>query len=168
MAKKEERPRQVSVLATLKEEVYRVNMFFNRFAVEALGRHLLVHFGLLQGRNLLASYSCVLESETINASRASMLAFLDAIEPTESETESWNPPMEVGGVETCNIIHMARSGQIGEVRIGLYSTGVAIEARKTAQTKFDVRANPLALLHCDLDVQKQLLTALFIDTPSHA
>ena len=169
MAKKEDRPRQVSVLATLKDEHYRVNMFFNRFAVEPIGRHVLVHFGLLRGRNLLASYACVFEAEMLKASRDSMLVFLDGItEPSESDHDVWNPTMDYRRVEACNIMHMARSGQIGEVRLGLYSAGVAIEIRKSAQTKLEVGANPLALLHCDLDVQKRLLAALFIETSSDA
>ena len=98
-----------------------------------------------------------------------MLTFLDGIsDPSESEDEIWHPPLDCPGVEACNIMHMARSGQIGEVRLGLYSSGVAIDFWKNSQTKVEVEANPLALLHCDLEVQKRLLVALYIDHDSNA
>lgn len=165
MAKKEpERPRQVNVLATLKDERYRVNMFFNRFCVEPIGRHLLIHFGLLHSRNLLASYTCLLEEEALKASRDSMLIFLDGMSgSSESPDDVWSPPLDCNGVEACNIMHMARTGQIGEVRIGLYSSGVVMELRKGTQAKVEVAANALALLHCDLDVQKRLLEAVYVN-----
>jgi hypothetical protein len=105
----------------------------------------------------------------LEASRDSMLSFLDAIsDASDVENEVWQPPSDCQGVEACNIMHMARTGEIGEVRLGLFSTGVAIEGRKSSQVKFEVAANPLALLRCDLEVQKRLLLALYVDRTSDA
>ncbi len=64
-------------------------------------------------------------------------------------------------VEVCNVMQMARTGGIGEVRLGVFSVGAALEKARKQSGVVEVSANGLALLRCDLEIQKRLLFAIY-------
>lgn len=166
MAKREKEQR-VEVTVNLADEVYAVSMFFNRFRVQRLDGHSLVDFGLVSEQGLLRQYSVVIEQPALAQSRESMLTFLGAAgEIADPPSEQWRPSSEPSTpVEVANVVHMARTGEMGEVRLGVYSSGVAVEKsrQKGSPTKVEMKAAPLALLRCDLSIQKRLLFELYGD-----
>jgi hypothetical protein len=159
------KPKKIEIFVTLEAERFAVNMFFNRFSVETLGRHRLIHFGLVVRNETMAQYSTVLEANAIQQSRSSMLDYLGTIGTVdESEPEKWRPLLEGGTVNVSNVIHMSHSGDSAEVRFGVYSSGVALEHLKKATGKVNLAGNPLALLRCDVELQKLLIIQLYSES----
>jgi hypothetical protein len=147
------------VTIALHDVNFRRSMFFNRYSIERVDGHALIDFGLVTSRFVVDSYSVLIDQETLKMEKDSMLAYLGQIGAP-------NAPVEGGAfihgerkVDASNCFLMSRSGEIGEIRIGLFSIGIVLEKKTATPETFE--ATPLALLRCDANLQRNLLTDLY-------
>lgn len=160
MAKKES-GREISVL--LDSHAFPHSFYFNRFYIEPFeGGHRLMQFAFMVGGATMNTYSVVLEHDAIEQSRKTMLDFLGKMgTASKSKPEQWRPARESQRVDISNIYQMSRAGNVGEIRFGIYAIGTALDAARKEGGPVTISAQPVALLHCDLDLLRLLITQIF-------
>ena len=157
------KPFQIKVAP--KSTAFARNMFFNRFLVEGLDGHFLIHFGLVSTGETLSEYSVVLEKQAVNQTRADVLEFLGKLGTiSDEEPPKWRPSKRERDIDVSNMILVAHSGGMGEFRFGLYSVGKAVELHTASGTDITMLGQSLALLRCDYELLKKLLAEIFQET----
>lgn len=137
-------------------------MFFNRFSLEQIGPHKLIHFGLVsETGTTVDSASCLIDSYhwEQNKSRLSdYLGKLESIEPQEST--KWTPPQIGGHVGAVTVVNMCRVSNLAEISLLGYVVQTAITDALSSATR---QADILAVLRCDVSLQKLLLVKLLTE-----
>lgn len=143
--------------------------FFNSFSIEQVAGQFLLEFGLLKGRSVLFLFRCLLLADTVRQSRESLLHFLASIPETADpllDCESLPSTRDFDSITSANLINASRFGELGEIRLGLFSFGHLIEQSKRA-SKGSVSAYPVAILHCDISMLRLFVTKLYVEqTPN--
>ena len=138
------------------------SMFFNRFRIEREDGFCLVQFGLITGSGLLDNYSCVFTKETLQQNQETLLDYLNRIgRPTENEPAPWKGAVMERQTEVADIFTMAFRGGMAEICLYLFSLSAATRVHKGPTGSEAVPAQPLALLRCAAEMQKQLIVALY-------
>lgn len=140
-------------------------MRFNRFSVEPMEGHLLLHFGLVGSQGFPYDvYSCSIDKQDLESNRDRMVKYLEKIGGAATgKQEKWTPPLELRKVEVIRFISMSSTGVSGE--IGLLS--FALTALMTPQTGSSapkpVEPDALALLTCSIEMQKYVIAQLYLE-----
>ena len=144
--------------------------FFNSFSIEQVAGQFLLEFGLLKGRSVLFLFRRLLLADTVRQSRESLLQFLASIPETADPLLDCDPlpsTRDFDPFTSANLINASRFGELGEIRLGLFSFGHLIEQSKKTTSKGSVSAYPVAILHCDISMLRLFVTKLYVEqTPN--
>jgi hypothetical protein len=144
---------------TVQATGFKRTMYFNRFALEKVGRHTLAHFGLIDDSGVLKDhYSCILPEQTLKDSRAGLTSYLEKVGGPATERTPWNPPAGHLRPDVANIINVVQT-DIGEIILSSVAIGPAIQ--KTKDTGKPIDADPIALLISEPDLQRLFITELY-------
>jgi hypothetical protein len=140
---------------------FKRTMYFNRFALEAIGRHMLAHFGLIDESGVLRDhYSCMIPEHTLKESRPGLVGYLEKVGAASSQKAPWNPPAGQLRMDVVNLINMGQT-DVGEIVLSSIAIGPAIAKSKDGKP---IDADPIALLICEPDIQRLFITELYANT----
>jgi hypothetical protein len=143
---------------------YRRRMFFNRFEIEMFEDQPLFRFGLARGGlhgPLLDSFSCIMPRIDLEANKDRLLDYLPQLDQISADKHiPWVPPFEPGVVEVVTTINLARAKDSAEISLGVYSMHAAVSASRSAGGKVVLETDPVALLRCQVTLQKSFLIKL--------
>ena len=143
-----------------------VVLYANTFGLESLDGHKLVHFGLMMPpARLMAAWACVFEWKLIESSQEPWIKYLGEIEfPNQAGDTSFRCPPDrlTAGVPSVNIATLARTGEVGEIRLFAYSIGDLLEDRREGKTG-KIKGQPLAIIRLSLELQRQFIAAIYSD-----
>lgn len=141
-------------------------LYANVFGIESVDGNKLVHFGLMvPPSRLMSAWACVFERALIENSKESWMKYLADIEfPNRAEDMSFRcPPEKLSlGVPTANLAELARAGDMAEIRLSVYSMGDVLSDRREAKTG-KIKGQPLAMIRLPLELQRQLIAAIYGD-----
>jgi hypothetical protein len=138
-------------------------MFFNRFRVEKGDGYCAIHFGLVaESAVILDYYCCVLSQVTLDQNSKNLLGYLDKMGSTKEHIPpNWQAAYPWQKADVADIVNMAYRGEVAEITFAVYSIwGTTQSARESSSPQLE--AQPLALLRCPTELQKQLITALYV------
>ena len=164
MAKKTSEKDFVQVRLELPQGRFDVVLYFNRFGIESLDGHKLVHFALETPGKLAVSWSCFFESDMLAKQKEDWLRYATEVGLPETEArEAWKPTM-MAAAPISNFVAWSRRGDQAEIRCFNYSFGeIVVGSREKPKEQLTVTTQGLALLRCSLESQRQLLLALYED-----
>ena len=139
-------------------------MFFNRLEVKRENGFFLVHFGLLSNASsLLDSYSCILPQQALVQNQKSLLEYLERIGlPKEKNPQSWEIEKSRGKIDVADIVNMAFHDKMAETCLCVFSMTAATWHRPESSSD-TLEAQPLVLLRSAVEMQKQLIEALYAE-----
>jgi hypothetical protein len=137
------------------------SMFFNRFRVEKMDGVVLLYFGLhVPSVGLADHYCCVISEAAVLSQRDSYMSYLEKIGRAKEPATPWQSSTQ-GKTEIADTINMAHGQGIGEIILALFSQwGLNMTGREKAPDP-SIDAQPVALLRSDIEVQRQLIEALY-------
>ena len=143
-------------------ESSRKTMFFNRLRVEHEDGFCVLHFGLVSKTGLLLDYySCVLPRQTLEQNQNPLLEYLGRIgSPKEKSPLAWQVVPSGQTPDVADIINMAFRGDMAETCFCVFSLTAATRQRR-APSGDTLEAQALALLRSSVEMQKQLIAALY-------
>lgn len=141
-------------------------LFFDRFRVERSARFIEMQFGYYgHERELQDGLIVIVATEVVDAARDSLLNYVQQMQIAMPEASELSPCNIHGDtrVTTADSIGLARHGEaVGEIIFHTFSWKVAVETVRTPQpTNREFFANCVALLRCDVELQKRWLLALY-------
>jgi hypothetical protein len=140
---------------------FKRSMYFNRFSFEPLGRHTLAHFGLIDESGVLRDhYSCMFPEHTLKDSRQGLVDYLAKVGAAATQKTLWNPPTGQLRMDVVNVINMGQT-DVGEIILSSVAVGPAIGRSKDGKP---IDAEPVALLICEPEIQRLLITELYANT----
>jgi hypothetical protein len=144
---------------------YKKTMTFNRFSVEKLDSFVILHFGLLDKRDLLSDlYSCSVANDDLEKYKNNQIGFLQKIggAPTTS-IEDWVAPLERRSIDLVRFIYMSASGSTGEIILCSFAVCGLFANTKPGTKTFDLQPDPIAMLGCSTDLLKHFITKVYLD-----
>src|SRR5206468_2608068 len=137
-------------------------MYFNRFRVEREEGLCLVHFGLVSASALLDSYSCLFPREMLKHNEKSLMDYLTRIgRPEEKSPPVWKGAAVEKQVQVADIIQMSFRGEMAETCFYAFSFCAASHVKKKNADDESMPAEPLVLLRCATELQKQFIVGLY-------
>lgn len=136
-------------------------MYFNRFRIEREERLCLVQFGLVSASALLDSYSCVLPSEMLAHHQKSLLEYLNLTGRAATCPTPWKGAALEKQVEVADVVVMSFRGEMAETCFYVFSFCAASRLAQKGTEANSMPAQPLALLRCATEFQKQLIVGLY-------
>jgi hypothetical protein len=157
-------PKIKQITVDLPDTGFRTVLYFNRFGVERIENHFLIHFGFMNtAGDTLAAYSAMWMNDFVSASSEEWKAYLGRIgsPPERSADLGWRPPASrLNAIEVVNSCRMARRGDAAEIRCYCYSLAAAFDRQKDATEPSSIPGQPLALLQSTIEQQQLLLLSL--------
>lgn len=154
------------VTIELPQGQFPVVIYANTFGIESVDGHKLIHFGLMvPPSRLISAWACVFEGTLVENSKESWMKYLADIEfPDQLGDTSFRcPPEKLGrGVPSANLAEMARSGHMAEIRLSVFSMGDVLNDRREAKTG-KIKGQPLAMVRLPLELQRQMIAAIYSD-----
>lgn len=157
-----EQQKEVRVEIHLPSRGYAKTMFFNRLRVEHDEGFCVVSFGLVSRVGLLLdSYSCVLSRFTLDHNEKPLLGYLEQIGfPKEPPAPAWQGTPTQQILPVVDVINMATREEMAETCFWVFSLQAASRRRGPSSDEA-LEAQPLALLRSQVEIQKQLIKALY-------
>lgn len=156
-----EQAKEIKVEIRLPSGGYPKTMFFNRLRVDQEEGFHTVHFGLVSSSALLDSYRCVLPERTLVQNQKALIDYLNRIgHPEPKAIQSWAGDPARAKADVVDIISMAFRDSMAETCFCVFPLTAAARARRVTANSF-VEAQPLALLRSSVEMQKQLIEALY-------
>jgi hypothetical protein len=138
------------------------SMYFNRFRVEREDGFCLVQFGLFTSSGLADSYSCIFSKDVLQQNQKTLLDYLNRIgRPGRGESAIWKAPINQGRTDVVDIVTMAFRGDMAEICLYMFSFSAATRLGRAGSASEPIPSQPLVLLRCAADIQKQLIVALY-------
>ena len=141
---------------------YPRTMFFNRIRLEREPEFCVVHFGFVSdSRGAVDQFACVLPKEALKNNEKSLLDYLERIGQAEAKSPpAWQPVRRDGDIEVADIVGMAHRNDLAETCLYAFSMTAATRL-KPGTSSHQVEAQPLILLRSTVELQKQLIAALY-------
>ncbi|WCJ58850.1 hypothetical protein NXS98_14150 [Fontisphaera persica] len=162
MSKSEQK--EIRLEIQLPKDGFPKTMYFNRFRVERDEGYCLIQFGLMSAAGiLLDQYSCVLPQRSLDQNQKSLLDYLARIgQPKQKNPLPWQgaPPGPGQKTDVADIIIMAIQSDMAETCFCVFPT-TTVTRQKPFSTQQSFTAQPLVLLRSSVEVQKQLIVALY-------
>lgn len=162
-ATRKPQPKEVSV--NWSEGNFGLVTYVTRFGIEPLEGEKVFHFALLNRiGEQMSCFACIFDSEMLKQQKANWLAYLDKIGlPTQSPDITLRcPSSKLTGVPMVNAALWTRATEDNaEVRFYAFAVGDLYAARLPGPSAYKVTAQPLALLRCPIELQRQLLVSLY-------
>lgn len=159
---KSEQPKDTRVEIRLPQSGYAKLMYFNRLRVEHEHGFCILHFGLVSKAGLLLDYyTCVLPEQALQQNQKPLLDYLGRIgTPKEKSPVAWQSIPTGQAADVADIVSMAFRDDMAETCFCVFSlTAAALQRRTSAGASFEAQA--LALLRSTVEMQKQLIAALY-------
>jgi hypothetical protein len=147
-------------------------LFFDRFTIETGPAFCELHFGFYgQARDARSGLIVVIARKAIEEAKQSMLDYLQQLGPMPDPTEPLpcKLPAEAKAVPA-DVIGVARHGSVAEIIFHTFSWRTAVERARSADARKEERLKAIciALLRCDLEVQKRWILGLYEDETKDA
>jgi hypothetical protein len=136
-------------------------MLFNRFRIEREEGLRLVQFGLVSASALLDSYSCVLPREMLKRNQKSLLEYLNRIGRPAASPAPWKGAAVEKQVDVADIVAMSFRDEMAETCFYVFSFCAASRLGKAEAGGDSMPAQPLVLLRCEVELQKQFIAGLY-------
>jgi len=164
MAKTPAQKATVEVKLELPQGRFEIVLYFNEFGIETLDGHKLVHFALQTASGLSNSWSCIFESDMLAVYKEDWLRYALDVGLPDAEIEHKWKPQTMNAAPMTNFVAWSRRGVQAEIRCFNFSFGeISVKTKETPKAPLAVTTQGLALLRCSLDIQRQLLLALYSD-----
>lgn len=154
------------VLIEIPQGQFPLHFYANVFGLESVDGHKLVHFGLMiPPTRLISAWACILEGQLIDHNKESWMKYLsDAEFPSSDGDTSFRCPPEklISGVPSANIVQLARTGDVAEIRLAAYAMGDVLNDRREEKTG-KIKGQPLAMIRLPLELQRQLIAAIYAE-----
>jgi hypothetical protein len=153
--------KETRVEIRLPKSGYPKTMFFNRFRVEREEEFCLVHFGLVSAAGLLLDhFSSVFPRQTLEHNQESLLDYLERLgQPKQKAPPAWQGALPGQGADVVDIVSMAFRNNMAETCLCIFSLTAATRLKPGGSDVLE--AQPLVLLRSSLEMQQQLLVALY-------
>jgi len=140
----------------------------NRFAIEREEGFTVVHFGLVnRAGSLLDRFSCVFPEHTLKSQRENLVQYSDKIGPTKKKIPSWAAPArkseETTLLPVIDFVHVSQWDDAhAEICFWNFSQGHLADIVR-AGGKEPIAPWGVALVRCEIDLQRAFLAALYED-----
>lgn len=142
-------------------------LYANRFSLEKEDRFCIIHFGLLASSGLLVDhYCCVVTNSAIKHNQDSLVSFLQRIGFPKNKPEKWQPSAHKGTADVADIISMSHRDEVSEIVFAAFSQIEATRVKSAGDNTID--SQPLIMVRCEAELQKQLLVALYDEKAEEA
>ena len=154
--------KEMRIEIRLPKSGYPKTMFFNRFSVEREDGFCLVRFGLVSKAGLLVDeFSCVLPQQTLEQGQKSLLEYLDKVgQPKDKAPPAWQGALRGQRADVVDVVSMAFRTDMAETCLCVFSMTAATRVKAGAAGE-SLEAQPLVLLRSSVELQRQLLVALY-------
>jgi hypothetical protein len=119
----------------------------------------LAQFALISGSGVLDTYACALSKFALTENSTSLLDYLNKLGKPQPPLP-WKGMVAEIPTQVADIIAMSYRGEVAETCLFVYTLhGATVAIRDSNAPSFS--AQPLALLRSSIEVQKQLIVALY-------
>ena len=139
----------------------------NRFKLIREEGFTIAHFGLVgEASRLLDKISCVIPADTLITQKENLVQYSDKIGLPKKKPLPWNPPeREITdasfSIPVVDFIHLSNwDDAFAEICFWNYSRAQASEMA-TAKIGDGIMTHGVAMIRCDLELQRQFLVALY-------
>jgi hypothetical protein len=134
-------------------------MFFNRFKIELVEGMIVCQFAFVANNGAIYnSYSCAINKTVAAENKKNLLEYMGRLPVKREPFVPFATPFAWNGTEVADIINMAHKGDGAEIVFSIFSAwGATMSARDNTQ----IKAQPLALLRCELKTQRQFIEELY-------
>jgi hypothetical protein len=141
-------------------------MRFNRFVCEPMGTYQVFHCGYIGKQGSVCDVlSFAMANEDLDINRENVIKYIDRLTNVEEfQPESWAYPSTIRNVENVRIISCGNSGHNSEIILSTFSLAGFLSKGSTASGNETAQAQPIALLSCEVKLQKYVLTTMFLDS----
>ncbi len=137
-------------------------LYFNRFRIEREPGFHLIQVGLLVASDLVDSYSWVLTEDSLKQNEKTLVEYLNRLGRATEAPTVWKGVTTNRKTDVVDIIGMAFRGSTAEICLYAFSLTAATRLKRDVPAGSEgMTAQPLALLRCGSDLQKQLIAALY-------
>jgi hypothetical protein len=142
-------------------------LFFDRFSVYHGDRFVEMHFGFYgRARESQKGLIVVLSLQALEEQKATFMDYLKKLGMPETREL---PTCDLRGeteVVAADLMGMARHGEaVAETSFHIFSWKVAVEKARTSDGHNTLKASCVALLRCDVELQKRLVLSLYEGLP---
>jgi hypothetical protein len=142
----------------------------NRFALDCEEGFRVVYFGLVNRANLLLdSLTCIFPEYTLKRQRENLVQYSDQIGLPKEKIPKWDPPRRESkdvSLPVVDFIHVSNWDDAhAEICFWNYSQGHIADMMR-ARKKDGLTPWGIALLRCEIDLQRAFLDALYRETES--
>jgi len=155
--------KETRVEIRLPKSGYPKTMFFNRFRVERQDEFYVVLFGLLSASgSLLDQFSSIFPRQTLDHNQKSLLEYLERLgQPKQKAPFAWQGALQSHGADVVDIVSMAFRNDMAETCLCVFSLTAATRVKPGSSGSDVLEAQPLVLLRSSLELQQQLIVALY-------
>ena len=158
MAKTEKKDIKIDVI--LPDDGYPKRMYFNRFRVHREDGFLVVHFGMDSAEGILDHFSGTISQFALEQGKLPLIDYLNRMGQPKEKPAAWNKTFAINGVAPFDGVCMANQSDVAETALFLYSLTAGLRmANETGDS--NIKAQPVVLLRSTVDIQKQLIVALY-------
>jgi len=148
-------------------QVYHYSCMANRFAIQREDGFLLAHFGLVSKKDvLLDRLTCLFPESTLSSLKENLVAYSEGIGLPKSKIPAWPAPTWIESnfkiLPVVDFVHLCNwNDAFAEICFWNYSQAFAADTAKMGEKKGDIHPWGIALLRCDLDLQRAFLEELY-------
>jgi hypothetical protein len=137
-------------------------MYFNVFRVEREKGFHFLQTGLVTSLGIIDTYECVVTEMALEQNKESVMAYLGRLGPSQSTAPStWKGATIENNVDVVDILHMSYRGAWAEMVFYTFSVTAATRLGRDGTSLSEVQAQPMILLRCEADVQRDLIASLY-------
>src|SRR6266496_4671534 len=137
-------------------------LYFNRLRLDRDEGFCLAQFGLVVASDLVDSYSCVLSDDVLKQNQQTLVEYLNKLgRAEEGSVAVWKGVPTARSVDVVDVVTMAFRGEIAETCFFVFSLTAATRATTGPLAGKPLTAQPLVLLRCTPELQRQLITSLY-------
>lgn len=138
-------------------------MFFNRFRIDREGGFALAQFALVTSGGVVDSHAVVLSETVIKENRSSLMRYLDLVgRPKESNPSQWKGALREVETHIADFITMSHRAEAAEICFYMVSmTALSNPVGGVDHPQEARTAQPVTLLRCPTEVQRELIWVLY-------
>jgi hypothetical protein len=157
--------KQVKVRIDAPAAGYKHYLYANRFAVQKVDEYLLLSFGLIHARLLLAELSVLIAIEEFQRNRTPNMGYIDQLSEQGGLSEDlapWTPTLSSKDISVVNVLSLTRTNDIAEsLLLNVSSRYVWEVSQKNSGTVVPVIPDAFALIRSPVGLQISMLLEIY-------
>lgn len=146
---------------------YHYSCMANRFAIQREDGFVLAHFGLVGKSDLLLDrLTCLFPDSTIESQKENLVKYSEGVGTAKKKIPDWIPPVwmnkDLISLPVVDFVHLCNWADAhAEICFWNYSQAFAADISKLGGKNDGVNPWGIALLRCDIDLQRAFLEKLY-------